>query len=167
MKRSRRALLLGGVVLFLAGALSGRFLTNLQQTQARAQRLAQFTVPAATLDLMPEEVPGIGFRGLPRYPGSIRVEYRRVVYGDVVLTEAEYVAQTEAQALREFYRQVFDEHGWSVVDTRFAAGEWIFVVVEGEREAVVEIELRGQVANYEIKLTEPHRGTAPEPAAPG
>ena len=167
MKLSLRGLIWGGLAIFMIGVVSGGFLTRLRLAQAQEQRPTSISQPTTMAGAMPEEVPGIELPGLPRYPDSTRVEYRRTIYGDVVVTEVEYVAEIETPKLREFYRQVFEDQGWAVVDAGITAGEWVFVVVDGEREAVLEVELRGPPVNYEIKLTEPYQDATPAPTAAG
>jgi hypothetical protein len=157
MRLSLKALIIGGLIIFLSGAVSGGFVTSLRLAQAQEQHVAQVVQPTDMADIVPEEVPGSPLAGLPRYPGSTRVEYRRTVYGNLVVTEVEYVALADSAELREYFRRTFESHGWAVTDSGITAGEWSFVVVDGEREAVVEIELHGSPVNYEIKLTEPYK----------
>ena len=157
---------MAGLAIFLCGVVSGGLLTTLRLAQAQEQRPAPISRPAPMAGALSEEVAGIELPDLPRYPGSTRAEFRRTVYGDVVVTEIEYVATVEPPELREFYRRVFEDQEWAVVDAGITAGEWVFVVMSGEREAVLEIELRGPPVNYEIKLTEPYQDATPAPTTP-
>ncbi len=107
-----------------------------------------FTVPE-------QDVPGDSIPGLPRFPGMRRVEYRQVVVGDLLETEVEYVMEGTLEPVHDFYRQVFDSEGWRVVDLHIFQGEWTFYVIQGGREALVELESRGPLVEVEIELTEP------------
>ena len=111
--------------------------------------------PAAAPAAPTADVPGAEFPGLPRYPGSVRIAYSQRVEGGLVVTEANYAAQAELDAVRELYRQVFQSEGWSVVDVRFSQDRWTFFVVQGAREALIEIESRGALVEVALGLSEP------------
>ena len=111
--------------------------------------------PTAELDMPQEDVPGAELPGLPRYPGSVRTEYRREKVGDLIVTEAEYLIGGDADPVREFYRNVFRRNAWSVGDLGFSRGEWVFFVIRKEREALIEIEKREKVVEIELELSEP------------
>jgi hypothetical protein len=102
------------------------------------------------------DVPGTDISSLPRYANSTRVEYRRAVEGEFIVTEVEYVTQDGLEAVHSFYRDVFRAKHWSVADLGFSQGEWTFFLISGTREAVIEIEARGPVVEVEIELSEPH-----------
>lgn len=145
-------------MLFLAGFTLGRFL-SIQQQDAQATTEAQRPEPVflpggeplPTLD-----VTGADIEGLPRYPGSVRVEYRQVVIEELAETEVEYVVVDDLHAVHDFYRQVFSDEGWVVADLGIYQGEWTFFVVSGEREAIVELEARQSLVEIEIELSEPY-----------
>ncbi len=105
---------------------------------------------------MPEkDVPGGNISGLPRYPGSVRIHYRREDLDNVVWTEVRYVTSADVDAVRGFYRDVFRTEGWSVGDVGFSGGTWNFFVIDGEREVYVELEPRDEIVEVDFVLTEP------------
>jgi hypothetical protein len=149
---STRKLLLLAITIFLAGLISGR--VSATQHQAEARQVPQVVLSPLTETPL-DEVAGVDIARLPRFPDSIRTKYRRVVFDDVVFTELEYITDADVQTVRDYFRDIFRQHRWSVVDTSFSAGEWKFVVVNGKREAVIEIDLHTPQTEYELKLTEP------------
>jgi hypothetical protein len=105
---------------------------------------------------MPEkDVPGSNISGLPRYPGSIRIHYRREDLDNIVWTEVGYVTSADIDTVRGFYRDVFRTEGWSVGDVGFSEETWNFFVIEGEREAYIELEPRDEIVEVNFVLTEP------------
>jgi hypothetical protein len=106
------------------------------------------------------DVPGDDVPGLPRYPGSVRVEYGSEITDGLATTQARYAVTAELDAVREFYRHAFQTQGWSEVDVRFSQGRWTFLVVSGQREARVRIESRGALVEIAIGLSEPIPPTA-------
>lgn len=99
---------------------------------------------------------------LPRYPGSRRVGYETRTEGDLVSVEARYVTTAEPDAVREFYREVFEEEEWSVVDYDYTRGEWHFFVAKDEREAIVAFGPRGEATEIDIEFSEPREQTSGE-----
>ena len=147
--------MLCGLAIFLAGLISGRSLSSFEHAQTQSRLPVPSPVPSATVEASLLEVSGFDVADLPRYPGSTRTIYRHAVYDSVTVTEVEYMVDSDVTAIRDYYRQIFDANRWSVVDSGFFAGEWKFVVMSGEREAVLEIDLSGPLTEYEIKLVEP------------
>ena len=96
------------------------------------------TKPAPSLPT--EDVPGKDIRDLPRYPGSVRVEYNRKEQNRFVFTRLRYLSHAKLDIVRGFYRGVFRSKNWMVANAEFSEGEWAFLVVYGEREAQVRIE---------------------------
>jgi hypothetical protein len=122
--------------------------------QTRPSRLE--APPPAPEPSMPEkDVPGANISGLPRYPGSVRIHYRREDLDNVVWTEVRYVTSADVAAVRGFYRDVFRTEGWSVGDVGFSEGAWNFFVIDGEREVYVELEPRDEIVEVDFVLTEP------------
>ena len=151
-------------------ALSGM---EVEGRQKAPQPVAS-TVPAGETvpQVLPEEdVPGRDLAGLPRYPGSTRVEYRHEKIENLTRTRAEYVTSADPDEIRTFYRDAFRSEGWVVADLNFSPETWYFFVVMDAREALVEIHALGEPVLVEIELTGPVRniagGTpAPSPARP-
>lgn len=111
--------------------------------------------PVEEIPLPSNDVGGLDIRGLPRYPGSVRVEYRRQKLGGFVITEAGYLASEDLDPVREFYRSRFRSGGWAVADASFSYDEWSFLVVRGEREARVELESRNGLTEVHLEATRP------------
>jgi hypothetical protein len=120
------------------------------------------TRPAASLPT--EDVPGKGIPDLPRYPGSVRAEYERKEQDLLVFTRVRYLSHAKLDVIRGFYRGIFRAEGWQVANVEFSEGEWTFLVVDGEREADIEIEPRSRdVTKVDIELSEPFPEKEPAP----
>lgn len=115
--------------------------------------------PARDPVLPDEDVEGADIEDLPRYPGSVRIEYIRQDQGELIWTEAEFLTAASLDEVREFYRDTFREQDWSVNDIEFRQQSWIFFVVKGEREVFVELSTRGDIVEIDLEQTEPN----PEP----
>ncbi len=151
------AFTIAGLLLLTIGFAGGTLWAG-YQTSAGQETVSQEPAPAAPLGLAASpttEVPGTDVEGLPRYPGSSRVEYRQVLDGELMETEVEYVVADELQVVHDFYRNVFEEEGWTVADLGVYQGEWTFFVIQGRREALMEIESRGALIEIEIEINEP------------
>jgi hypothetical protein len=103
-----------------------------------------------------EDAPGSEIPGLPRYPGSVRIEYERGQRGGLEMVRTRYLTSDGLDAVRGYFRGVFQAEAWEVVNTEFYEDEWTFLAVHGEREADIEIEAhQGGVTAVEIELSEP------------
>jgi hypothetical protein len=107
-----------------------------------------------------EDVPGADIPGLPRYPDSVRVEYEREEVDDLLETRVGYGAAAPGlDVIREFYRDTFREEDWSVENAEFSEGTWTFLVIQDEREALIEFETRtgsrGGLFDIRMELSEP------------
>jgi hypothetical protein len=145
------------LLLFATGFGVGRFVTvqQLASTELEAP-VAVSVVDASGEMIVPErDVTGEDIDGLPRYPGSVRVEYRYAIFGDLAETEVEYVVYATLEEVHDFYRQVFEEMDWIVADVGIYQGEWTFFIVSGKREAILELEVRQSLIEIEIELSEP------------
>lgn len=151
------ALVCAGLLLLAMGFAVGRMTATPDRVVESGSGGASPVVAAPTADMsVPAlDMPGKDVPGLPRFPGSTRVEYRQVSSGDLLETEVEYVMTGDLEPVHDFYRDVFDNEGWVVADLGIYQGEWTFFVINGEREALVEIEARGPLVEVEIEVTEP------------
>lgn len=139
------------VALVLAGFLAGWFLAPRSSGD-----VAETPAPPATTVVPPgEDVPGAEVPGMPRYPGSVRTQYERQDFGEVVNTDVEYVTTDEPEDVRDFYRGVFEDGGWQEADVGFDRGEISYFVIKGEREVQVEVEEHGGITEIEIEDEEP------------
>jgi hypothetical protein len=157
--------LASALMLALAGfglgwIVSGQQISNLKQGPGSPSAMSNTTTkPDASLPKA--DVPGEDFSDLPRYPGSVRVKYeRRVSNAGLILIDTEYVASAKLADVREFYRGVFRSEGWTVASLDVSEGEWDFLVTKGDREAVIEIEIRRGLVETEIEVSEPQKDRA-------
>jgi hypothetical protein len=112
-----------------------------------------------------EDVPGNEISYLPRYPGSVRVEYERAKREGLKIIRVEYLTRDELDAVRTFYRGVFRAREWQVANVEFSDNRWTFLVVHDLREANVVIETHDRDATrVDIEFSEPlpQREPAPE-----
>jgi hypothetical protein len=139
---------------------SGQQIANLEEGQSSPSDISNTTVkPDASLPKA--DMPGEDFSDLPRYPGSVRTKYERhVSNAGLVLVDTEYVASARLGNVREFYRGVFRSGGWTVASLDVTEGEWDFLVTKGDREAVIEIEIRKGLVETEIEVSEPPKEKA-------
>lgn len=162
------ALMLALVGFGIGWFLSGQQISNLEEGQSSPSAISNTTTkPDASLPKA--DVPGEDFSDLPRYPSSVRIKYeRRVSKVGLVLVDTEYVASARLADVREFYRGVFRSEGWTVASLDVSEGEWDFLVTKGDREAVIEIEIRRGLVETEIEVSEPQeeRGARKYSASP-
>lgn len=142
---------------------------------------ATLASPQATLDDEPilpltlpvEDSAGTDLPSLPRYPGSIRTEWHEDVRAETREVDLEYLIRGSIDEVRTFYRGVFSRHDWQVIDVELAYGELRYILTDGTRDGVVELESRaGGVVEIDLHLLEPLASTSaplpePQPAAPG
>jgi hypothetical protein len=103
-----------------------------------------------------DDAAGSEIQGLPRYPGSVRVDYERGQRGGLEMVHARYLTRDSLDAVRGYYRGVFRAEGWEVANAEFYEDEWTFLTIHGEREAYVEIEAHARgVTGVDIELSEP------------
>jgi hypothetical protein len=122
---------------------------------ASADRVASRD-PEPAVRVPSEDAPGSEIPGLPRYPGSVRVDYERGQRGGLEMIHARYLTTDGLDAVRGYYRGVFRAKVWEVANAEFYEGEWTFLAVHGEREADIEIEAhQGGVTDVDIELSEP------------
>ncbi len=148
-------IIMAGLLLLAAGFAAGMAWTAHRLEGTGQVGVASVAAPLADNVTPTIEVPGADVAGLPRFPGSNRVEYRQVLDGDYRETEVEYVVPGDVRVVHDFYRDVFDEEGWQVADLGVYQGEWTFFVIKDGREALLEIESRGELIEIEIEIDEP------------
>ncbi len=119
--------------------------------------------PAASLPS--EDVPGRDVRDLPRYPGSVRVEYEYKEIDTLVLTRAKYLSHEKLDTVRGFYRGVFRSEDWKVANAEFSDGEWTFLAVKGEREAEIEVRPHATGSETDVRLSAPRPPEQPDKKA--
>ncbi|MBA3951808.1 MAG: hypothetical protein H0X57_08010 [Rubrobacter sp.] len=159
MKVSSFAVSAFALMLILAGFVAGWTLGYQQPPVSPEQEVARDVNRRASTTAEPtmpsEDVSGDDFSGLPRYPGSVRIEHAREDLGGLVATEVEYLTPTGLDTVREFYRDVFRTEDWNVADVSFSEGAWTFFVTQDGREVFVEIKPYGGLTEVDFELTEP------------
>ncbi|MBA2362116.1 MAG: hypothetical protein H0V86_01135 [Chloroflexia bacterium] len=156
MTTSKLALAAMLLTVGLGGLTLGRLLADPDVSTVGNSGRTSVPLPTTISFTSRSDVPGSDIETIPRYPGSVRVEYRRSVDQRLLKTEVEYVVTADLEPVHDFYREIFRVHRWLVADLGFSQGEWTFFLVEAEREAVIEIESRGELVEVEIELSEPH-----------
>jgi hypothetical protein len=121
--------------------------------------------PTPTAGVPDVDVAGEDLPDLARYPGAIRTAYLHEPQGTTTVTVIDYVVAAELDDVRAFYRRVFREEGWELIELDFSGGEWIFLVERGNRAALVEIEGGAATTTIEIELEEPIDAATPRPRA--
>ncbi len=155
-------------ILFLAGLTAGWALVQREPEP----RVSPETSPPPTTVAAPlppaEDVPGEEIPGLPRYPDSVRVGYERGERDGLAVIRAKYLTTEGLDAVRGFYRGVFQSEEWEEADAAFSEDGWSFYVTNGEREATVRISDLGPSVEVSIELShplpeEPATSRTPEP----
>lgn len=126
-----------------------------------ASRATEDTEPPS----LPEGVPGRDISRLPRYPGSVRVEYELERRDGLVFIRTKYLSRDSLEAIRGFYRGVFRSGGWMVGNVEYSGDEWSFLVVHGGREASIALAPRPPNSEIEIQFSkrQPVEKFAPAP----
>ena len=120
--------------------------------------------PTPTAVLPVVDVEGNDLPDLARYPGAVRTAYVREKQGSTTVTALEYVTSAAVDDVRAFYRRIFREHDWELVELDFSDGDWTFLVERGRRAALVAIEQREHVAiEIELEVRAPAATPAPNP----
>jgi hypothetical protein len=161
------------LILVVAGFLAG-WLLNSQ----RPERFTEVDSPGRTTPseqtsprpqepatrIPSEDVPGGEISNLPRYPGSVRVEYERAQQDGLKIIRVKYLTRDELDAVRGFYRGVFRGEGWKVANVEFTKDQWTFLVLHGERETNIKIEPYGRGATrVDLAFSEPLPEKEPAP----
>jgi hypothetical protein len=161
------------LILVLAGFLAGwalnhqrpeRFTeTNSPSKTAPSEQTAPRT-PEPVARIPSEDVPGAEITGLPRYPGSVRVEYERGERAGLKVVRTRYLTRDGLDAVRGFYRGVFRAEEWKVANVEFSEDRWTFLIVRGEGESNIRLEPHGQdVTRVDIEFSEPLPEKEPAP----
>ncbi len=161
------------LILVLVGFLAGWALNH-----QRSERFTEANSPSKTAlseqtaSRTPEpavripsvDVPGREISGLPRYPGSVRVEYERGERAGLKVVRTRYLTRDGLDAVRGFYRGVFRAEEWKVANVEYSEDRWTFLIVRGEGESNIGLEPHGQdVTRVDIEFSEPLPEKEPAP----
>jgi len=126
--------------------------------------------PSAAPRLPAADLAGEDLARLPRFPDSVRTDFRVEEDDRFRLTVTEYVAIASVDSARRFYQGVIAEQGWQRADVDYADGEWTYVLVDGAVEALIEIEESDGLLEIDLQLSEPipvpEPPASPPPSAP-
>jgi hypothetical protein len=162
------------VLMLILAAIGASWVLTRQQSQSvsathpeSSTTISEQTTPSNSKPVTSfpaEDVPGKDIPYLPRYPGSVRVEYEHKEQDRLVFTRVRYLSHAKLDVIRGFYRGVFRSKNWLVANAEFSEGEWTFLVVDGEREAQLRIEPHSRgVTRVDVVLSEPLPEKKPAP----
>lgn len=137
----------------IAGFGVGRYTATVNGTDVQTEQ--DVAIVSRNEEVPLHDVPGADIRDLPRFPGSTRVEYRQESVDGSLETEVEYLVSGRLDTVHDYYRVVFAEEGWSVADLGVRQGEWTFLLIKDDREALLELEARGTIVEVEIEVMQP------------
>jgi hypothetical protein len=165
-------------LLLVVGFFLGRTTTAIEATAAPRGTASPSLrpEPAAPVTLPVVDVDGSDVRGLPRYPGSVRTRSQSRETATATTTNLEYLARASLEDVRSFYRQLFADYGWTVIDLELGYGELKYLIANDIVDGAVDIESRGgDVVEIDLETvtplpsaaaTEPPKPpVAPQPAA--
>ncbi len=146
------------VVLLVGGFAAGRLTAPLPRDGSRPP----LAVPTGTDEWLPAvDVPGNDIAGLPRFPGSVRVDYDRQGAAGLIVTDVDYLTGASMVRVQRFYREGFDPRGWKILDVGFVRGEWSFLLRDGATEVTVQIARRGPLVEVDIEQSRPSKLPSP------
>lgn len=161
LSRTFLALLLVTVV--IGGVVLGRAVMGVVSGSPTPSATATATATPTPAIMPAVDADGEDFERLPRYPGSVRTEYRIILDDGYRLTTTEYLADADLDTVRLFYRSVMAEHGWDRADISYEDGEWMYVLVDGQTEALIELEDADGLTEIDLQVSEPAASPTPEP----
>jgi hypothetical protein len=149
-----------GLLILLTGAAALVWVFAIIGITTVARAAFPETPPAPQVSLLDSkktdgDVPGVEIGGLPRYPGSVRSEFRETTWSGATVAEAEYRTQDPVAAVLRHYRTAFHAAGWTLDGQTYEMGEHVYAVTLGDQRATVEIERLGSDVEVEIELVRP------------
>lgn len=163
MRISRLAIMTLAVALLVAGFALGRVVTAMQGPPLDPRASTSAAPPEVPNTLPLVDVDGEDFAALPRYPDAVRTHYTV----REAATCQEYLAVASIDDVSAFYRPVFVDRGWEVVDVQLAYGELRYLIANGDRDGVVDIESRGEgVVEIDLEVISSTAAPAGSPASP-
>lgn len=157
--RTAIAGLVAAVLLVAAAWLGVLVAERIPERPVTVQSPTPSPVPSLpSVDVAGDDIPDLG-----RFPGSVRTTHMRERQGSARVTVVEYVAAAEVDDVRTFYRRVFRENGWELVELDVESGEWVFLVERQGRAALIEIERAGTSTLVQIEVEVPIATATPRP----
>jgi hypothetical protein len=158
------------VVLVIAGAAAVGFAVAglIPASFQPASTGSSAAIAATPVPLPAADVTGEDLVALPRYPGSWRTAFHRETQGGTLVTNLAYVTDAELDDVRGYYRGVFRQHGWEVIELDFSLTQWVFLVSSGQDVALVTFESQEGNVVIEVELEQPQliTTTPPQPSVP-
>lgn len=158
---SRVTLALLIVIVLIGGALVGSVVTASAQPDATPSPTPTPIASPSEAPIPTIDVAGEDLERLPRYRGSVRTDYEVSIDDRYRLTAVEYFADATIDDVRQFYQGVIEEHGWERADIQYSGGEWIYVLVDGSTEALIEIEVTRGHVEIDLQVSQPIGATSP------
>lgn len=103
------------------------------------------------------DVKGSDIEDVPRYPGSVRVEYVRQESDTKTTTYMNYVAEATFDEAFNFYEKALQDNGWDIQKKVESNEEGGFIASKGSKQVVIRWEANSDFGGYidiEIQLTE-------------
>ena len=131
-------------VLYMIGALSGPIVGEWTET------------PSDSATMPKHDVAGSDLSDFPRFPGSVRVEFKETVEDSAQVTEAEYLADATIAEVRAHFEGAIEAGGWPVRWDGYRLGEWVYEVGwPPGTTVVIEIEAVERLVGVEIEVSQP------------
>lgn len=173
LKRTLTLCLMAFFLAPMAAGMSAVWIMSHHKLDEPVERLVEPDTPDTprSTDTSPElpatDAPGDDVAGLPPFPGSVRLAYEWKVRDGLAVAEARYLSEAGIQPVREHFREVFRSNGWTVSNLDFSSEKRSFFVVDGDREAYVDIIARGDsLTETSIEMTCPEAPPEPEEPEP-
>ena len=103
----------------------------------------------------PSAIAGEDPLGLPRVPGARLVGRASGRDEGLSILELDYRVAADVDTVRQHYRRVMLEHGWTVGDMEVDEAGWEFDASQGTREVEIEIEATNDGTLIEVTVTDP------------
>ncbi len=159
MRRGKTGACAGGVVWSVAAGLllvAVAFTAGRLSAPPAPGEQARLPVSGAPTSWLPRvDSPGSDIPGLPRYPGSVRVDFDRQGASGLLVTDVDYLTAASITRVQRFYRERFASRSWEVLDIGFVRGEWSFLLRRGDTEVTVEVARRGPLVEVDIEQSRP------------
>ena len=112
--------------------------------------------PPTSSEAWPDgDVPGTDAADLPRFPGSVRIEFTESLQRSSLVTESEYLIDAPLPDVVEHFEAAFRSDAWTVRSAHIVRGEWIYELVSpAGTDTLVEIEPVDRYVEVEVEQRE-------------